>query len=146
MDHIVYLDYKAKELSNLSLGKKSMIIRGAMGRKIPYERVFKDDTLYFVENKGDLLVKAKATVHDVYFSDKLSREDSFTLIDKYQNKLMLNTALKKRFAGKRYLTLISLKDFSMIEHPFQIDKSEYSSMDDWLIIKEINTVMVKQEV
>jgi len=59
---------------------------------------------------------------------------------------MLNTALKKRFAGKRYLTLISLKDFSLLDHPFEIDKSEYSNMDDWMIIKEIGTVMVKQEV
>jgi len=77
MDHVVYLDYKAKELLNLILGKKSMIVRGAMGRKVPYDRVFKNDTLYFVENKGDLLVKAKATVKDVFFSEKLSREDSF---------------------------------------------------------------------
>ena len=146
MDHIVYLDYKAKELYNLTIGKKSMIIRGAMGRKVPYDRVFKGDTLYFVENKGDLLVKAKAKALDVYFSDKLSREDSFKMIDKYQNKLMLNTALKKRFAGKRYLTLININDFVLLEHPFEIDKSEYSNMDDWLIVKEINTVMVNQEV
>jgi len=146
MDHVVYLDYKAKELSNLSCGKKTMIARGAMGRKIPYKKVSKKDFLYFVENKGDLLVKAKAKVDDVMFSDKLSREDSFALLDKYQSKLMLNTALKKRFAGKRYITLITLSDFSTLEHPFEIDKSEYSNMDDWLIVKKIDTVMVKQEV
>jgi len=146
MDHVVYLDYKAKELPNLALGKKSMIVRGAMGRKVPYKRVFKNDTLYFVENKGDLMVKAKAKVSDVFFSDKLSKEDSFSLLDKHQGKLLLNTALKKRFAGKRYLTLITLYEFSTLNHPFQVDKSEYSSMDDWLIVKDIETVMVKQEV
>ena len=146
MDHVVYLDHKAKELLNLILGKKNMIVRGAMGRKIPYDRVFKDDELYFVENKGNLLVKAKATVEDVFFSDKLSREDSFTLLDQHQSKLLLNTALKKRFAGKRYLTLITLSNFVELEHPFEIDKSEFSNMDDWLIVKNIETVMVKQEV
>ena len=35
MDHVVYLDHKAKELDLLEKGVKTMIIRGAMGRKIP---------------------------------------------------------------------------------------------------------------
>ena len=121
MDHIVYLDYKAKELLNLSLGKKTMIMRGAMGRKIPYKRVKAGDVLYFVENKGDLLVKGKAKVESVFFSEKLTREASFELIDKHQSRLLLNTALKKRFAGKRYLTLIKLTDFAMVEPPFEIE-------------------------
>ena len=146
MDHIVYLDYKAKELENLKLGKKSMIVRGAMGRKVPYGRVAKNDTLYFVENKGDLLAKAKAEVEEVFFTSKLTREDSFSLIDKYQNRLLLNTALKKRYAGKRYLTLIKLKNFTAFEYPFSIDLSQISNMDDWFIVNEIDTVMVKQEV
>lgn len=146
MDHVVYLDYKAKELQNLTLGKKSMIIRGAMGRKTPYQRVGVGDHLFFIENKGDHLIKAKADVADVFFSDKLNREDSFSLIDQYQHKLLLNTALKKRFAGKRYLTLITLANFKPLQTPFEIDKSEYSNMDDWLIVKEIESVRLKQEV
>ncbi|KUO64077.1 MAG: hypothetical protein APF84_08180 [Gracilibacter sp. BRH_c7a] len=32
MDHVVYLDAKAKELEKLLEGSKSMIIRGATGR------------------------------------------------------------------------------------------------------------------
>ena len=35
MDHVVYLDAKAKELENLLSGKKTMVIRGAAGRKLP---------------------------------------------------------------------------------------------------------------
>lgn len=91
-------------------------------------------------------MKAKAKVADVFFSEKLTREDSFSLIDKYQSKLMLNTALKKRFAGKRFLTLITLSDFLLIDQPFEIDKSQYSNMDDWLLVIDIQNVMVKQEV
>ncbi|MEM9547646.1 MAG: hypothetical protein AAGA77_16820 [Bacteroidota bacterium] len=145
MDHVVYLDHKAKELLNMILGKKNMIVRGAMGIKIPYDKVFKNDLLYFVENKGELVVKAKAIVEDVYFSNKLSREDSFTLLDQHQSKLLLNTALKKRFAGKRYITLITLKDFAELKFPFEIDNSTFSSMDDWLMVKNIDCVRVKQE-
>lgn len=146
MDHVVYLDYKAKELHNMTLGKKSMLIRGAMGRKIPYQRAAIGDLLYFVENKGDLLIKAKAKISEIYFSDKLSREESFKLIDKHQADLMLNTALKKRFAGKRYLTLITFVDFKLLDHPFEIEKSLYSNMDDWLLVNRIENVMISQEV
>ena len=61
MDHIVYLNHKAKELENLINGSKSMIIRGAMGRKLPYGILNIGDVLYFAENNGDGLVKAKLT-------------------------------------------------------------------------------------
>ena len=44
MDHVVYVDAKAKELSEILKGNKSMIIRGAAGRKMPYGRVSKDDS------------------------------------------------------------------------------------------------------
>lgn len=40
MDHVVYLDAKEKELNKLLSGQKTMIIRGAAGRKMPYGRVF----------------------------------------------------------------------------------------------------------
>jgi hypothetical protein len=45
----------------------------------------------------------------------------------------------KRFAGKRYLVLITIKDFEAIE-PFKIDRSEYGNMDDWLPVDNIENV------
>ena len=49
MVHLVYCDDKSKELSRILEGSKTMIIRGAAGRKIPHSRVFKGETLYFME-------------------------------------------------------------------------------------------------
>ena len=139
MDNVVYLDYKAKELENLKNGQKTMIIRGAMGRKLPYGRVNKSDVLYFIENKGDGLVKGKAIVEEVFNSEKLTKEQSIEIVEKHQDKLFLNDSLKKRFAGKRYLVLISIKDFEEIE-PFKIDRSNYGNMDDWLPVEKIENV------
>lgn len=139
MDHIVYLDAKAKELENLQTGKKSMIIRGAMGRKLPYGRVNEEDVLYFAENNGDGLVKAKATVKSVYESEKLSKEESEKVVDENQHKLQLNKPLLKRFAGKRYLVLLEVAGFETIE-PFAFDRSGYGNMDDWLPVEDIQRV------
>lgn len=143
MDNVVYLDYKAKEFENLRNGKKTMIIRGAMGRKIPHGRVYKSDVLYFIENKGDGFVKGKAIVDNVLNSDILTKEESINLVEQNQDKLQLDSGLKKRFAGKRYLVLISINDFEEIE-PFKIDKSAYGNMDDWLPVENIDKVkMIK---
>ncbi len=116
-----------------------MIIRGAMGRKLPYGRVNKDDILYFIENKGDGLIKWKAVVKSVFNSDKLTKEESTEIIEQNQDILLLNKGLIKRFAGKRYLLLITIKDFKVIES-FKIDRSEYGNMDDWLPVEDIEKV------
>jgi hypothetical protein len=142
MDNVVYLDSKANELDNLATGRKTMIIRGAMGRKLPYGKVHIGDVLFFIENKGDGLIKAKAIVADVFNSEKMTKEESLKLIDNQQDKLLLNKGLLKRFGGKRYIVLITVKNFEMLS-PFKIDKSGYGNMDDWLPVEEINKVKIK---
>lgn len=64
MVHLVYCDDKSKELNKILDGSKTMIIRGAAGRKIPHSRVFKDEILYFME-KGTKKITAKAVVTDI---------------------------------------------------------------------------------
>lgn len=142
MDNVVYLDSKARELENLAHGEKNMIIRGAMGRKLPYGKVNVGDVLYFIENKGDGLVKARAVVADVFNSDKMTKEESLDLIEKHQNKLLLDKGLLKRFGGKRYIVLITIKDFELLA-PFKIDRSSYANMDDWLPVGDISRVRVE---
>ena len=141
MDNVVYLDAKAKELEYLRNGTKTMIIRGAMGRKLPHGRVNVSDVLYFIENNSDGLVKAKAVVETVSNSEKLTKEESIEIVEKNQNKLILNAGLKKRFAGKRYLVLITVKNFKNVK-PFRIDRSDFGNMDDWLPVGNIESVRI----
>ena len=135
MKHIVYLNHKAKELENLKSGKKTMIIRGAMGRRIPYGKVSVGDTLYFIENNGDGLIRAAAEVLDVFNSEKLTKEESARLLEKHQDKLMLNGGLLKRFSGKHYIELFTITNFKELE-PFTFNRSRYSKMDDWIILED----------
>lgn len=120
-----------------------MIIRGAMGRKLPYGRVNKGDVLYFIENNGDGLAKGFATVDSVFNSDILTKEQSIEIVKQNQDKLQLNKGFENRFAGKRYIVLIAIKDFKEIE-PFKIDRSEYGKMDDWLPVENIVKVKMNK--
>jgi hypothetical protein len=141
MDHVVYLDSRAKELENLVQGNKSMIIRGAAGRKLPHGRVTEGDVLYFINNNGDGEVKARGVVSSVLNSEKLSVEESFETIIKHQDKLQLPDKQFERWAGKRYLVLISLDDIEEIK-PFRIDKRNYAGVDDWLPVGKIEECTV----
>ena len=121
MDHVVYLDAKANELERLLDGRKTMIIRGATGRKLPYGRVNEGDILYFINNNAEGVIKAKAIVNTVYNSEKMSSEESISLVKENQDKLQLTDAQFKKWAGKRYIVLIELKKVEEIES-FAIDK------------------------
>ncbi len=139
MDHVVYLDAKANELEKLLDGNKTMIIRGATGRKLPYGRVCEGDVLYFINNNGEGVVKAKCVVANVFNSDKMSTEESISLVKKHQDELELSDKQFKKWAGKRYIVLIGLKKVEGLK-PFEIDKSNFGNMDDWLPVEKIEAV------
>lgn len=140
MDHIVYLDSQAKELENLLAGKKTMIIRGAAGRKLPHGRVDAGDVLYFINNNAEGVVRAKAKVKSAFHSGKMSEDESRALVKKNQPKLSLSEKQVKRWAGKRYIVLIEITDVKGIP-PFAIDRSAYGNMDDWLPVEKIESVV-----
>jgi hypothetical protein len=142
MDHVVYLDTTAKELDLLLSGRKTMIVRGATGRKMPYGRVNRGDILYFINNNSEGSILARAEVKSVFNSDKMTGEESARLIESHQSKLQLSKKQYDRWAEKRYLVLIELGDVEEVE-PFRIDKSSYGNMDDWLPVEEIERVRPK---
>lgn len=139
MDHVVYVDAKAGEMEKLVNDEKKIIIRGAAGRKMPYGRVNQGDMLYLINNNAEGVIKAKAIVTDVFTSDKMTREESIALVENNQAKLYLTDKQFKRWAGKRYLVLVEVGQVIKVP-PFQIDKSDYDNMDDWLPVGEIGNV------
>jgi len=139
MDHIVYLDAKSSELENLLSGKKTMIIRGATGRKLPYGRVDSGDVLYFINNNAEGEVRAKSIVVNVFNSEKMEEAESISLVKKNQNKLQLSEKQFDKWAGKGYIVLIEVKNVESIK-PFAIDRGDYGNMDDWLPVEDVNKV------
>lgn len=139
MDHIVYLDARAGEAEKLLSGEKTMIIRGAAGRKMPYGRVFENDTLYFVNNNADGLIRWAGEVKSVFNSEKMDPESSVKLINEKMEMLRLSSQQLKRWSGKRYLVLIEVQNIRKVE-PFGFDRKDFSNMDDWLPVGDIEKV------
>lgn len=78
MVHLVYCDNAGKKgervLDKILAGTKTMVVRGAAGRKIPHSRVFAGERLYFME-KGSAFITATAVVKEVQNFVKLSDEE-----------------------------------------------------------------------
>ncbi len=139
MDHVVYLDTRAREWEKIMGGSKKMLVRGAAGRKMPYGRVFKGDKLYFIRNNGEGLVLGRADVIRVIESGKMEHQQSIDMLDTYSAELDLSPEQVKRWGAKRYLILIEISQTEEIT-PFSIDRSDFNNMDDWLAVEDIDKV------
>lgn len=141
MEHLVYCDNTGKkgerELDKIISGEKTMVIRGAAGRKIPHSRVFEGEKLYFME-KGTAKIVAKAIVTNVHNYLKLSEEEIIHTINTNQEKLKLTEKQKSRW-HKKCLCLIEFSELEKIE---ELDFERQGNMDDWLILKDIKDVVV----
>ena len=141
MVHLVYCDNTGKKgervLDKILNGTKTMVVRGAAGRKIPHSRVFADETLYFME-KGSLKITASAKVKDVKNYVKLSDDEITAVLEENQPKLNLSEKQKTRW-HKKCLCLVEFENVQAIE---PMDFDHQGNMDDWLIIEKIEDVVV----
>ena len=137
MVHLVYCDNKEKVLEKILDGSKTMIVRGAAGRKIPHSRVFDEEILYFMK-KGSKKISAKARVKNVQNFLKLTDQEIKETLEKNQDKLMLSEKQKERW-HKKCLCLI---EFDTLEEITPLDFDHQGNMDDCLIIEKIEDVVV----
>lgn len=141
MVHLVYCDNEGKSgekvLDKILAQTKTMVVRGAAGRKIPHSRVFVGEILYFMQ-KGTGKITATATVTEVQNYIKLSEEEIVKILSDNQGQLNLSQKQKERW-HKKCLCLIEFKNVKEIL-PLEFDHQ--GNMDDWLIIEKIEDVVV----
>lgn len=142
MVHVVYCDNAGKAgdrtLDRILAGKKTMVARGAAGRKIPHSRVFPGETLYFME-KGSLSVSASAVVTHVQNYVKLTEEQINGIFAENGEKLNLTDRQRERW-HKKCLCLVAFDQVKAIDPPLPFEKQ--TNMDDWLIVEKIEDVLV----
>jgi hypothetical protein len=137
MVHLVYCDDKEKVLEKILAGEKTMIVRGAAGRKIPHSRVFEGELLYFMK-KGTGNISAMARVSNVLNYVKLTDDEINETLSSNQPKLCLSAKQMERW-HKKCLCLVEFIDVKEIT-PLEFDHQ--NNMDDWLIIDKIEDVVV----
>ena len=141
MVHLVYCDNTGKKgekvLDKILAGTKSMVVRGAAGRKIPHSRVFEGERLYFME-KGSATITATAIVKAVQNHTKLTDDEITKILEESQDKLNLSEKQKTRWHKK----CLCLVEFENVEEITPLSFEHQGNMDDWLIIDKIEDVIV----
>lgn len=142
MVHLVYCDNAGKKgvrvLDKIIAGTKTMVVRGAAGRKIPHSRVFEGERLYFIE-KGSASITATAIVKSVQNYVKLSEEEITRILSENSGKLNLTDKQMVRWHKK----CLCLVEFENVEEIAPIAFEHQSNMDDWLILKRIEDVAAR---
>ena len=142
MEHLVYCDNVGKAgdkvLDKILNKSKTMIVRGAAGRKIPHSRVFENEIIYFI-TKGTKDITAYATVVNVINYVKLDENEITNTLRENQAKLNLSDKQIVRW-HKKCLCLVEFNDVCLIKQPLKFDHQ--GNMDDWLIIEKIADVVV----
>ena len=145
MVHLVYCDNSGKKgekaLDKILAGTKTMVVRGAAGRKIPHSRVFEGEQLYFME-KGSVEITATAVVKSVQNYVKLSDEEIVKILSDNQNKLNLSEKQNERWHKK----CLCLVEFENVEEITPLVFEHQNNMDDWLIIEKIEDVVAGTSV
>lgn len=141
MVHLVYCDnigkHGEKVIDKIIAGTKTMVVRGAAGRKLPHSRVFIGETLYFME-KGTVKITVKAIVKDVKNYIKLPEEEITTILQENQSKLNLSDKQKVRWHKK----CLCLVEFDNVQQITPLDFDHQGNMDDWLIVEKIEDVVI----
>ncbi|MGN1027710.1 MAG: hypothetical protein ACI4P4_15055 [Faecousia sp.] len=145
MVHLVYCDNAGKKgekvLEKILAGTKTMVVRGAAGRKIPHSRVFAGERLYFME-KGSGSITATAIVKGVQNYVKLSDEEITKILADNQSKLNLSEKQKERWHKK----CLCLVEFENVEKITPLTFEHHNNMDDWLILEKIENVVAGTSV
>ena len=114
-----------------------MIVRGAAERKIPHSKVFEGERLYFME-KGGAKITATTLVKEVHNFVKLSDEEITKTLANHRSKLNLSDKQIVRWHKK----CLCFVEFEYVEAITPLDFDHQGNMDDWLIIKKIEDVVV----
>ena len=145
MVHLVYCDNAGKKgervLDKILSGRKSMVVRGAAGRKIPHSRVFEGERLYFME-KGTLQITATAKVKSVQNFVKLTDEQIDQVLEKNAEKLCLTEKQKARWHKK----CLCLVEFEEVQEIPALAFDHQGNMDDWLILEKIEDAVVDTSI
>ena len=137
MDHVVFLNKKFKGFDKIANGEKRAESRWASGKRSPYGKVNKGDRLFFKDTGNP--VKLMAEVVDVMYFSKLETEEVRNVIQKYNDRVCMSEEEIKTAVQKKNGSIVFFDNVKEIT-PIEIDKSNYSSMADWIVVDDINMI------
>ncbi len=133
MKHICYVGKGSQDLTNLAMGRTSMIIRGVTHKRPPFECVFPGDTIYFVKERDTTYLSA--IVESVINLTKPKVHELIELLETHKEALSLEKAMRKKLGKYDYFVLLELGTVHPVGSP-EISEIIYEETGFWVIASE----------
>lgn len=137
MEHLAILNKKLNLLPKILSGEKTIESRWYKFKRDPYNRIKENEIIYFKNSGEPVTVKSK--VENVLFFENLDNKKIKYLLEVYGRRIGVDVSYLENLSGKRYCSLIFLKDVQQIE-PFDIDKTGYGNMAAWITLDSIEKI------
>jgi len=141
MEHLAIMRKSWGLLPKILNGEKTIESRWYQNKYAPWDRIKKEDVVYF-KNSGDP-VSVKAKVADVLQFSGLNPEKVKEILVEYGSRdgISENETNKyyETFKDKNYCLLVFLKNPESIEQ-FNINKKGFGAMSAWIIIDNIDKI------
>ena len=137
MEHIAIM--KKGFLEMIISGIKTIESRWSKRRIPPFHTVSEGDIIYFKLSSGQ--VCARATAGEVLYYDNLTPEKILGIIKEYGSQIGIDASYAKNLEGKKYCTLIFLKNFEQIPS-FQINKEGCPCSSGWLNAESVGSMRI----
>lgn len=144
MNHVAIMSKKHGAIAAIIKGDKTIESRWYKSKIAPYNRIQKDDWIYFKHSGGKVV--ARAIVNKVLQGKILSVSDMEKLYEKYAALGKINMIMSKdEFLSwvmlKKYYILIFLSKVEIIEE-FNIDKTGFGNACAWLCVNNIDVIRI----
>jgi predicted transcriptional regulator len=138
MQHIAIMNKKEGLIDEILSRIKTIESRWYKNKVAPWNRINKNDVIYFKDSGG--FVRAKADVSDVIQFDNLNEKKFYDIVKKYGNEINLKTReYVDYYKSKKYCILMRLVNPQAI-NPFKIDKKGFGSACAWICIDDVNKI------
>jgi len=140
MEHIAILNKKLRLLEKIISGNKTIESRWYKFKRTPYKNIQGGEIVYFKESGEKVTVSA--VVEKVLFFSDLNEDKIKKILREYGREIGVENSYVKNLIGKKYCTLMFLKDVKEI-NPFNINKKGYGLMSAWISVDDINKLKIK---
>ena len=137
MNHLVFLDTHAGDLEKILSGMKSMIVKEFDPTRASGQPVRPGDSLFFLRNKDESILRVKATVVRVLFYTDRTDDDLSHVLKEMQPRLQLTEEQYNTWSEKQKILLVEF------EAAHKIDAIHVASnkLTDWMAFEEFDLIM-----
>jgi hypothetical protein len=139
MNHLVFLDARAGELEKILSGVKTMLVKESSSAYSTTYPVNPGDSLYFLRDHDDCVVRVKATIVRVLFIAQHG-EDLIHALKEMQSRLQLTENQYNYWIVKQQVLLVEFDSAHKID-PFQIASHMQQDRPDWISFDKFSLMM-----